>query len=82
MQCLKIEYQCITIGGNIACGKWLGDECAKAAVDRQLIRTKILVINYLPPNFRIHPICTKRYNIYDSYVVFLIGSGGYNMLIL
>lgn len=52
-----IEYQS-TIGENIslACGKRLGDECANAAVDRQLIRAKILVIYYVPPNFRIHPI--------------------------
>jgi len=52
-----IEYQ-NTIGENIslACGKRLGDECANAAVDRQLIKAKILVIYYVPPNFRIHPI--------------------------
>lgn len=64
MQCLKIEYQSITIGGNIslARGKRLKDECATAAVDRQLIRTKILVINYPPPNFRIHPMYAEGYN--------------------
>lgn len=69
-----IEYQS-TIGENIslACGKPLGDECANAAVDRQLIRAKILVIYYVPPNFRIHPIRRERerenkYNIYDIYI--------------
>jgi len=69
-----IEYQS-TIGENIslACGKRLGDECANAAVDRQLIRAKILVIYYVPPNFRIHPTQRERereskYNIYDIYI--------------
>lgn len=68
-----IEYQS-TIGENIslACGKRLGDECANAAVDRQLIRAKILVIYYVPPNFRIHPILQReresKYNIYDVYI--------------
>lgn len=59
MQCtyiIIIEYRSTTIGENIslACGKRLGDECANAAADRQLIRAKILVIYYVPPNFRIH----------------------------
>jgi len=70
-----IEYQ-NTIGENIslACGKRLGDECANAAVDRQLIKAKILVIYYVPPNFRIHPIQREQiYNIYDIYIGFLIG---------
>lgn len=61
--CLIIEYQSTTtIEGNIslACRKWLGDECANAAVDRQLIRTKISVIYYRTPNFRFHPIPLQR----------------------
>lgn len=41
-----MEYQNTTIGGNIslARGKRLRDECANAAVDRRLIKPKILVI--------------------------------------